>query len=75
MKTKLFVKSFNEERLISCCEVIESDILRKGEFISVDLTVNADFGEMQEQELVGKHVFVNSFQSCEYIGVGVSLAD
>lgn len=73
MTTKLLVKSFNYDRLVSICEVIDSSELTKGRIISVDLTVDAGFGEMPEENLVGKCVIVNSFQPCEYIGVGVKL--
>lgn len=77
MTTKLKVLSFDENRLVSDCLVIESD--EKGFYggrrIMIDLTVNADFDNMPEAELVGKTVEVRNFQACEFIGIGVSIVE
>ena len=75
MGTILKVLRFNEDHLCSECKVISSDDLGfyVGQEIKVDLTVNADFGEMPESKLTGKTVEVERFQPCEFIGVNVKV--
>jgi hypothetical protein len=78
MSTTLKVLSFNENRLHSLCKVIKSDdpiLFYLGKEIHVDLTVNADFGEMPETELVGKTVEVERFLPFELCGIGVRIVE
>lgn len=77
MSIKLFVKSFDNDKLMSRCIVLskEESQFYVGKEICIDLTVNADFGEMPESELIGKTVIVDQLQPCEFIGVGVSICE
>lgn len=76
MGCKLLVKSFDENKLLSRCKVISHDeIGYLASEIWIDLTVNADFHDMPEKNLVGKTVTVDKLQTCEYIGVGVKICD
>lgn len=74
MTTKLFIESYDSEKLRSNCVVVESDDgLSIGKRIYADLTVDGAFGEMPESELVGKTVTVDYLQPYEVIGVGVRI--
>lgn len=77
MTTQLKVLRFCHVKISSECKVIASDEpgMYVGKQIWCDLTVNADFGDMSESELVGKIVDVERLQPFEYIGVGVSIAE
>lgn len=77
MTTTLQINSFHEGRLCSECTVLESTdpSMYTGKRVYVDLTVNADFGDVLERELVGKTVEVDRFQPFELIGVGVRIKE
>lgn len=79
MATELKVVAFDTRKMCSRVEVIETDDtefpLRQGQQLYVDLTVNADFGEMPESDLVGKTVIVERFQAHELFGIGVKIKD
>jgi len=77
MTTVLKVLRFDENRMCSICKIISTDDPSQyvGREFWVDLTVNADLGDMFEQELVGKTVEVDRFQPFEMIGVGVKIVD
>ena len=75
MTTKMKVIHFCYDRMSSKCDVLstEEQNMYVGQTLYVDLTVNADFGEMHEKELVGKVVEVDRFQPLELIGIGVKV--
>lgn len=77
MTTELEVLEFVESRMLSKCRVVYTDgnMCSIGDRVYVDLTVNADLGEMPERELVGKTVIVEELRPCEYIGVRVKIKD
>ena len=77
MSLVLFVKKFDKERMHSICKVVSCNDkeFRFGVEIRIDLTVDAGFGEMPEEELVGKTVSVEHLQPYEFIGLGVKLLD
>ena len=77
MTTTLKINSFHEGRMCSECTVLKSTdpSMHAGRRLYVDLTVNADFSDVLESELVGKTVEVDRFQPFELIGVGVRIKE
>ena len=77
MTTKILVLYYNNEKLSSNCLVISDDEygLSKGREIWIDLTVNADFGESPESELVGKTIIIDRLQPFEFIGIGCRIVE